>query len=122
MPEDLTTPAPHPLDVRHQLPVSYCDIMPDDKFVPINGGYQLNDLVGKTLTLLDAIGMSPDQAKAVKSLARQQIHAWYADAMRNAETSYRGCVAPIVALRHVTNGTERKYVWLAEGDHAVSVS
>lgn len=119
---DAPLTAIHHLDERHDLPISYLDVMPDDVFIPINGGYQLNDLIGKLLTLLDVVGMPPAQGKAVKDLARQQVRDWYADAKFGAETSYRGCMAPIVALRHVTNGTERKYVWLAEGDHAVSVS
>lgn len=117
----------HPLDERHQLPVRYMDFMPDDLYAPINGGYQLDDLIGKVLTLLDATGMPDGQAKAVKDLIKGQIRRWYADSLDNAETSYRGCIAPIVVLRNVGpgttgNGTERKYVWLAEGDHAVSVS
>lgn len=120
--ENSPVAAPHPLDERHQLPIPYLDVMPDDLYAPINGGYQLDDLVGKILTLFDAIGMPVDQSKAVKDLAKQQIRRWYADALNNAETSYRGCIAPIVALRHTSNGTERKYVWLAEGNHAVSVS
>ena len=112
----------HHLDERHQLPIRYLDFMPDDLYAPINGGYQLDDLIGKTLTLLDALGLPAEQAKAVKDLTKQQIRRWYADALANAETSYRGCLAPIVMLRHTSNGTERKAVWLAEGDHAVSVS
>lgn len=119
---EIPTPAPHPFDERQALPIPYLDVMPDDRYVPINGGFQLDDLVGKVLTILDALGMQPVQAKAVKDLTRNQIRRWYADAQSNAETSYRGCVAPIVALRHTTNGTERKYVWMAEGNHAVSVS
>lgn len=119
---DDQSPAPHPLDARHQLPISYADVMPDDLYVPINGGHQLNDLIGKLLTLLDAVGMSPAQGKAVRDLARQQIRGWYAEARHNAETSYRGCIAPVVGLRDPGNGTERKYVWMAEGNHAISVS
>lgn len=124
MPELSEVPltALHHLDERHQLPIRYLDFMPDDLYAPINGGYQLDDLIGKVLTLLDATGMQAVQAKAVKDLVKGQIRSWYAEALNNAETSYRGCVAPIVALRHTSNGTERKYVWLAEGDHAVSVS
>lgn len=121
---ELETPltAIHHLDERHQLPVRYLDFMPDDLYTPINGGFQLDDLLGKVLTIIDALGMPADQAKAVKDLTKNQIRRWYADAQHNAETSYRGCVAPIVMLRHTSNGTERKAVWLAEGDHAVSVS
>lgn len=116
------TTAAHPLDDRHQLPIGYLDFLPDDLYAPINGGYQLNDLIGKVLTLLDATGMPDGQAKAVKDLIKGQIRSWYADALDNAETSFRGCLAPIVMLRHTSNGTERKAVWLAEGNHAVSVS
>lgn len=116
------SPAPHPLDERHTLPVPYLDFTPDDLYVPINGGYQLDSLVGKMLTVVDAIGLPDPQAKAVKGLARQFIGQWYAETQHNAETSYRGCLAPIVALRDTSNHTERKYVWLAEGDHAVSVT
>lgn len=120
----VTTPrtADHALDARHQLPIQYLDVMPDDLYAPINGGYQLDGLIGKVLTLLDATGMPPAQGKAVKDLVKGQIRDWYAEALDNAETSFRGCIAPIVALRHTSNGTERKYVWLAEGNHAVSVS
>lgn len=120
--ENSPVAAPHPLDERHQLPIPYLDVMPDDLYVPINGGYQLDSLIGKVLTLLDATGMPPAQAKAVKDLVKGQIRTWHVEAQYNAETSFRGCIAPIVALRHTSNGTERKYVWLAEGDHAVSVS
>lgn len=124
---DPFAPAAHPLDDRHDLPVPYLNFMPDDVYAPINGGYELDDLIGKVLTLLDATGMPAGQAKAVKDLVKGQIRRWYTEALHNAETSYRGCIAPIVCLRNIgtgttNNGTERKYVWLAEGNHAVSVS
>lgn len=114
--------ATHPLDERHQLPVQYLDIMPENLFVPINGEGQLNELIGKMLTLFDAAGLPAPQAKAIKDLCRTQIRSWYAAALYNAETSWRGCIAPIACLRDPSNGTERKYVWLAEGNHAISVS
>lgn len=130
MPEivtDPSAPAPHPFDERQVLPLPYINVIPDDLHVPINGGYQLDELIGKALTILDAAGMNDTQGKAVKDLLRQTIRRWYADAKHHAETSYRGCVAPIVMLRNIgpgttNNGTERKTVWLAEGNHAVSVS
>lgn len=114
--------ATHPLDERHELPIPYLGVVDENLYVPINGDYQLDDLIGKVLTLLDATGMPAQQGKAVKDLIKGQIRSWYADARYNAETSYRGCIAPIVCLRDVSNGTERKYVWLAEGNHAVSVA
>ena len=114
--------ATHPLDERHELPIKYLDVMPDDLYVPINGGYQIDGLLGKVLTILDAAGMPAAQAKAIKDITKTTIRSWYSDCQYNAETSFRGCIAPIVGLRHTSNGTERKYVWLAEGNHAVSVS
>ena len=119
---DAPLTAIHHLDSRHELPIAYLDVSPADLYVPINGDGQLGDLVGKMLTLFDATGLPAEQSKAVKGLVRTQIRSWYADCQHNAETSYKGCIAPIVGLRDVQNGTVRKYVWLAEGNHAISVA
>jgi hypothetical protein len=73
------------------------------------------------LTHVEAMGLPERAEKANKDLVRQSIYQWFSDVQENSITSYRGCIAPIQVLRH-TNGTERKYVWLAAGDHAVSVS
>lgn len=93
---------------------------PDDFYYPINGA-QLRDLVGKLLTHVEAMGLAERVEKANKDLIRQTLYTWWATAQDNSKTSYRGCIAPIEVLRN-PNRTERKYVWHADGDHAVSVS
>lgn len=95
-------------------------LAPEDSFFPINSD-QVNRLLGKLLTHIDALGLPPGQAKANKDLIRQSLQQWFNEAKDNSRTSHRGCIAPIQLLRH-RNGTERKYVWRAVGDHAVSVN
>ena len=105
---------------RHDLPTPFLEASPSDVFIPINQP-QIGDLLGKLLTQIESMGLPERAESATKSLIRQHVQGWFGDARTNAVTSYRGCIAPIQVLRN-PNGTERKYVWLAEGDHAVSVS
>ena len=91
-----------------------------DVYFPINYDLQVRDLLGKMLTHVDALGLPEAQGKAAKDLVRQTFGVWFDRVQENSMTSYRGCVGPIEVLRE-SNDTERKYVWHAEGDHAVSV-
>lgn len=93
---------------------------PDDFYFPVNIS-QLRELVGKMLTHVEAMGLPERAEKANKDLVRQSLYKWWEEAQEDSLTSYRGCIGPVELLRH-TNGTERKYVWHADGDHAVSVS
>lgn len=91
----------------------------EDLYFPVNEP-QIRDLIGKILTHVDAMGLPERVEKANKDLIKQALWRWFSDAQENSMTSYRGCIGPIEVLR-ATNGTERKYVWHAEGNHAVSV-
>lgn len=92
----------------------------DSLYFPV-GWPQIKTLVGVVLTHIDACGLPAFQNDAVKSLVRQSIQRWFSDVQENSLTSYRGCIGPIEVLRNV-DGTERKYLWHGEGNHAVSVS
>jgi hypothetical protein len=90
-----------------------------DNYFPTNH-LQVQQLVGKMLTHIEALGIPAGQEKAAKDLVKQTIYGWFANVQENSMTSYRGCIAPLQMLRHA-DGTERKVVWLAVGDHAVSI-
>jgi hypothetical protein len=91
----------------------------EDVYFPVNY-LQIRALLGKMLTHVDALGLDAFQRDAVKSLVKQSFHQWWDGAQENSMTSFRGCIAPIELLRGA-DGKDRKYVWHAEGDHAVSV-
>lgn len=96
----------------------------DDLHFPVNLPL-IQNLIGKMLTHVEAMGLSATAEKANKDLVRQSVWAWFSDVQENSLTSYRGCIAPIECLRDETNHTERKYVWHGggpEADHAVSVN
>lgn len=93
-----------------------------DYYFPINT-FQVRDLIGKMLTHVEAMGLTPSAEKANKDLIRQTLWRWFSDVRENSITSYRGCIAPIEVLRDPTNMTERKYVWLNDsGTSVVSVN
>lgn len=100
-------------------------LLPDhdsnDRFFPVSHP-QIQTLLGKMLTHIEAMGLPEKAEKANKDLVRQSIYGWFTDVQENSMTSYRGCIGPIVLLRD-TNGTERKYVWVQKaGNYAVSVN
>lgn len=87
------------------------EIDPDDYHYPTNRSMCQN-LIGRMLTHIDALGLPSGQEKATKDLVRQSIQQWWIDVCDNSLTSYRGCLGPIEVHR-APNGTERDYVWVA---------
>ncbi|BCP36374.1 hypothetical protein MINTMi198_17440 [Mycobacterium intracellulare M.i.198] len=94
---------------------------PDDYLFPVNVGLA-QKMLGKMLTHIEALGLPDKAEKANKDLIRQSFWSWWSDVQENSMTSYKGCIAPIEVRREFTNGTEREYVWMAEGDHVVRVA
>lgn len=92
----------------------------DDYYFPVDHP-QIRNLVGVILTHIEAMGLPERAEKANKDLAKKAIYSWFNDVQENSMTSYRGCIAPIQTLRD-SAGRARKYVWLADGEHAVSVN
>lgn len=88
-------------------------------YFPISHNH-LRDLVGKVLTHVDALGLPNTQGQAAKDLIKQSLYRWFDEVQENSMTSYRGCIAPIEVLSDA-DGHDRKYIWHAEGNHAISV-
>jgi len=68
----------------------------EDFYFPVNFR-QIEDLVGKVLTQIEAMNMSPTAEKANKDIARQLLWKWWSDAQENSMTSYKQCIGPIYA-------------------------
>lgn len=91
----------------------------DRIYFPIN--YPLvRDLLGRMLTVVDCAVSPGAQNKATKDLVRQSLYRWFEEVQENSLTSYRGCIAPIEVLSN-DDGSDRKYIWHGDGNHAVSV-
>lgn len=96
MPISMLVDPEHETGVVHRQTSEYYDILGDNIYYPINH-VQLRDLLGKLLTQLDAMAL-PDRAhKAAKTLLVQEIWRWWDGVAVNSTTSYKGCIAPIVA-------------------------
>lgn len=97
------------------------DVDHADYYFPVNLPLAQN-ILGKFLTHIEALGLPDKVEKANKDLVRQSFWRWWDNVQENSMTSYRGCIAPIQVLRE-DNGRDRKYVWLNEPQTvAVSVN
>lgn len=85
------------IPIHHQS--SDYDITGDEVYYPINHN-QLRDLLGKMLTLLDAMNLPERVHTAQKALIVQSAWLWWDGVYSNATTSYAGCIAPIVTEKH----------------------
>lgn len=56
---------------------------------------QIEDLLGKCLTHVEAMGLRESVEKANKDLIRQTIWKWFDGVQENSLTSYKDCWAPI---------------------------
>lgn len=63
-------------------------------YFPINLA-QVEELLGKMLTHVEAMNLPAGVEKANKDLVRQSIWQWYSDVQENSMTSYQGVIAPI---------------------------
>lgn len=70
---------------------------PEDFYFPINV-HQVEDLLGKTLTHIEAMNLPSSVEKANKDLVRQTIWKWFETVQENSLTSYKGIIAPIELL------------------------
>lgn len=85
------------LPTMHQT--SQYNITGDNIYYPANHE-QLRDLLGKLLTLLDAMNLPDRVHMAQKALIVQSVWAWWDSVYDNATTSYQGCIAPITLEPH----------------------
>jgi len=91
-------------------------VTPDQIYVPVNRD-QVSHLVGKMLTHIESMNLSERAEEAHKSLVRQSLWAWFDEALENSRTSYKGCIAPIVAEQeNDPNQPSLLYVWLTDAD------
>ena len=74
-------------------------------YFPVNLS-QIEDLLGKMLTQIEAMNLRESVETANKSLVRQRVWKWFEDVQENSLTSYRGCIAPIYSFTN--NGQIRK--------------
>lgn len=65
-----------------------------DFYFPINV-FLVEDLLGKVLTQIEAMGLRESVEKANKDIARQMIWKWYDAVQENSISSHKGCIAPI---------------------------
>lgn len=63
-------------------------------YFPINLS-QVEDLLGKMLTQVEAMNLRGTVEKANKDIVRQRIWKWFEEVQENSLTSYKGCIAPI---------------------------
>lgn len=63
-------------------------------YFPINL-YQVEDLLGKVLTHIEAMNLPSSVEKANKDLLRQSIWRWYDSVQENSLTSSKGCIGAI---------------------------
>lgn len=66
----------------------------EDFYFPINIP-QVNTLLGKLLTHIEAMNLPSSAEKANKDLVRQSLWSWFGEVQENSMTSYRNCIAPI---------------------------
>lgn len=64
-------------------------------YYPVNHG-AVQNLVGRVLTTLDAMGLSDRTHKAARTLFMEKIWRWWNEQYDNSVTSADGCIAPIV--------------------------
>jgi hypothetical protein len=67
---------------------------PGEFWFPINQ-WQMDNLVGRVLTHIEAMNLPENVLKANKDLVKQSLWGWYGDVQENSLTSYQGCIAPI---------------------------
>lgn len=82
------------------------DTPAENYYFPINIS-QVEDLLGKMLTHIEAMNLPQQVEKANKSLVRQTIWRWWDFAQENSMTSYKGCIGPIEVRGD-------SYVWHSE--------
>jgi hypothetical protein len=78
---------------------------------------QVEVLLGKMLTHVEAMGLNSSAEKANKDLVRQSIWKWWDDAQENSLSSWKGCIGPILAESHtspVASNHMGDYIWLTE--------
>lgn len=73
----------------------YYGITDNDTYYTVSH-LQLRDLIGKLLTLLDAMNLPDRVHHAQKALIVQSVWQWWDGVYENSTTSYKGCIAPIV--------------------------
>lgn len=78
---------------QYELPEDWIDHM-EDFYFPINV-HQVEGILGKILTHIEAMNLPSGVEKANKDLVRQTIWRWFGDVQENSITSYKGCIAPI---------------------------
>lgn len=72
--------------------------------------HQVENLLGKMLTHIEAMNLPDKSEKANKDLVRQSIWKWWEDAQENSMTSWKGCIGPI----KVDESTADGYVWFTD--------
>ncbi len=83
-------------------------------YFPVNLS-QFEDLVGKVLTQIEAMNLRESVEKANKDLARQTLWKWFDGVQENSLTSFKGCIAPILAPNE--SGVAKpgqEYIWLTQ--------
>jgi hypothetical protein len=78
---------------QYRLPETWINHM-EDFYFPINVN-QVEDLLGKMLTHVEAMGLPHSPEKANKDLIRQSIWNWFGQVQENSITSFNGCIAPV---------------------------
>ncbi len=67
---------------------------PDDFYFPINMP-QFNELYGKMMTHLEAIGLDKKTEEAHKIILKQTLWKWYDGVQENSITSWKAIIGPI---------------------------
>lgn len=74
---------------------------------------QVENLLGKMLTHIEAMNLPQTVEKANKDLVRQTLWKWWSDVQENSMTSYKGCVGPLGILE--TNDSDStQYIWYTD--------
>lgn len=83
----------------------------DRYFFPVNV-HQIEDLLGKVLTQIEAMNLREGVEKANKDMARQTLWSWWGSAQDNSLTSSMGCIAPIKAPNSNGKHSDTPHYWL----------
>jgi hypothetical protein len=76
----------------HRIPGTIGNL--DELYFPVNKG-QVNDILGKILTQLEAMNLTEKSERANKAIFKQMVWHWFDEAIDNSVTSANGCIAPI---------------------------
>ena len=82
----------------HHLPDRLGDF--EKYWFPIDH-FQIRNLLGQTLTQIEAMNLSQQAEKATKAIFTQMFWRWFDEVMANSVTSSDGIIAPIKKTRQV---------------------